>query len=294
MAYRYEVARVRLASDVPVSELASFAVEGPAEAPPPSATAGAPVNPGEETLIFRGQGWVGGLLRRVESRIGPAGYRLRIEGAGEFSVVAGGTIERRQDGPAADPLTPRVVAAALGPCLLLALAMRGTWCLHAAAAGAGRAAVALSGESGCGKSTLAAALASGAVGWRRIADDLLPVALEADAPVALPRFPQPKLEPGGQWRRPAPDQLALAAVYLLEPGGDRVELDRLSARAAALALVRQTVAARLFAADLQAEHFEFCAALARRLPVYSLRFPRRPEVLPAMVAAIAGGSPAPC
>lgn len=70
-----------------------------------------------------------------------------------------------------------------------------------------------------------------------------------------------------------------------------MRIRRLSSRDAALALVGQTVGARLFAADLQASHLDFCARLAGRLPVFTLRFPRRPEALPAMVEAIATGAP---
>ena len=87
--------------------------------------------------------------------------------------------------------------------------------------------------------------------------------------------------PGWRDTIPAERQKALLKI------ADAVEARRLSRRAAAVVLVRQTVAARLFDARLQADHLEFCAELSRRLPVLSLRFPRHLDALPAMTEAIA-------
>ena len=127
----------------------------------------------------------------------------------------------------------------------------------------------------------------GAAGWRQIGDDLLPVRSDGEAGRALPRFPQPNLPLQSQWGPPAPAEVDLAAVYLLEPEGGAVEIHQLTRRRAVLALVGQTVAARLFDAELQGRLLDFCAELARCLPVRGLRYPRRLEALPSMTAAIA-------
>lgn len=276
-----------LGSDLPIGQLRPFAAQAPLPVPD--------VGPemaqvrGEGRSVYAGPGWVGGILCRVESRRCHGGYLLGIEGAGEFTVSEDGDQVRRRQPVAGADLSQEVTAAVLGPCLALALALRGIWCLHAGGAGTQRSAVALIGESGSGKSTLAAALARGGAGWRLVADDLLPVRLAGAAIHALPRFPQPGLAPAGQWRRPAPDAVALAAVYVLEPGSKQVDVCPLTRRAAALALVGQTVAARLFDADLQSRHLVFCAQAAQRLPVHCLRFPRRRGALPAMIAAVVAG-----
>ncbi len=279
-----------MASDTAIGRLAPFSVAAGGEksrgrAPSIAWSRGKPV--------YVGPGWVGGRLLRVESRREPRGYLLRIERAGDFAVSAdGGLIRGGRTEPGSSPSPgDEVVSAVLGPCLALALALRGIWCFHASAAGTERSAVALIGDSGAGKSTLAAALAAQSADWLRIGDDVLPVRLQGHAASALPRFPQPGLEPRLQWRPPAPAAVDLAAVFVLEPGGGDVEVRPLSRRDAVLALVRQTVAARLFDADLQARHLEVCAELAQELPVRELRFPRRPAALPSMTAAIAGAVP---
>jgi hypothetical protein len=285
------VAHLVLAADLPIGQLQPFA----AQAPPTGSDFGQEVFqvPSDDRPVYAGPGWVGGILRRVESRRCRGGYLLRIEGAGEFAVSEDGAqVVLRQPVQGAK-LSQEATAAVLGPCLVLALALQGIWCLHAGGAGTERSAVALIGESGSGKSTLAAALARGSSGWRLVADDLLPIRLDSGVAQVLPRFPQPNLAPRFQWRRPAPETVQLAAVYVLDPGGDEVEVRRLSRREAALALVRQTVAARLFDAELQARHLDFCVEAARRLPILELRYPRRREVLPSMTAAIVAG-PAGC
>ncbi|MFQ5350634.1 MAG: hypothetical protein ACE5EG_09355 [Thermoanaerobaculia bacterium] len=279
------MAGLRLAVDVACRQLGPFAATGVAAGP----FAAAPANWDGGTPGYAGPGWVGGRLRRVESWRSGNGYLLRIEGAGEYLVRGDGSeIVSRRCLQAGGP-SEAVAAAVLGPCLVLAMALHGVWCLHASAAGAADRVVALAGESGSGKSTLAAALASLGGIWRRVGDDLLPVRLAGDGGRALPRFPQPKLAPELQWLPPAPEEVELAALYLLAPDADEVEVRQLSRRRAAEVLVGQTVAARLFDAELQARHLDFCAGLAGVLPVRTLRFPRRRAALPAMTTAIVAG-----
>lgn len=214
------------------------------------------------------------------------GLRLRVAPDGGELVV------ERPDGMSADD--PVVLRSVLGPGLLLALALQGSFALHAGAvARGGRAAVFL-GDSGAGKSTLSAALdRRRADGWRRLADDVLPVAPGAEAGIdALPEFPQLKLGPEEQYVADpsSPERLPVAAFYLLEtPAADEdaVTITTLSPRDAAVALLTHTVASRLFAPDLAARHFAFCAAAAAAVPVRRLRYPRRLPALDAVAEALA-------
>lgn len=216
------------------------------------------------------------------------GYGLRLRVAVDGSELV---VERPGDLPEDDPV---VVRSVLGPGLLLALALRGSFALHAGAvARGGRAAVFL-GDSGAGKSTLAAALdRRRAGGWRRLADDVLPVTRAADGGIdALPEFPQLKLGPEEQYVADpsSPERLPVAAFYLLEtPAADEdaVTITTVSPRDAAVALLAHTVASRLFAPDLAARHFAFCAAAAAAVPLKRLRYPRRLQALDAVAEALA-------
>ncbi len=134
------------------------------------------------------------------------------------------------------------------------------------------------GESGRGKSTLAAALAAG--GWRRLADDVAVIEPGGAGAELLPAFPQLKLPPAAQ---PAggPERLPLAALFVLA-GGDEVTVSPLAPAAALAALVRHTVAARLFDEDLLVRQLADLGRVAAGVPAYELVVPHRRELLPAV------------
>jgi hypothetical protein len=180
------------------------------------------------------------------------------------------------------PPPPELAELLLGAPLLLALALRGTFCLHGSAVLAPEGVVAFLGESGAGKSTLARELVR--CGMERIADDLLLVR-SGSPPVAIPRFPQPRLAPSEQ-PAAAPLEAPLAAIYLLGGHADRAQGERLASVAAALALARHTVAARLFDQDLLERHLAFAASLAAAAPVRHLRYPWRPGGVEIVAATI--------
>ena len=236
-------------------------------------------------MLFDGEAPVAGQTRRVRCVLQPDVYRIEIEGAGVFAVArTGGAVTVLAGGRAAAGDTA-LAAALAGPPLALGFALRGTFCLHASAVEREGRAIAFLGESGAGKSTLArllAGLPDG--GWRRLADDLLPVALSPGGPEARPRFPQPGL--AGAAAAALPERLPLAAVYVLAGPAGEVAITPLAGRAGALALVRHTVAARLFAADLLARHLEHAAAVAAAAPVRVLTYPWTADALPAVAAAL--------
>ena len=199
---------------------------------------------------------------------------------------------------------PAIAQSILGPGLLLALALQGSFAFHAGAAALGERAAVFLGDSGAGKSTLAADLDQRrADGWQRLADDVLPVAPAADGGLdAWPEFPQLKLAAEAQYVAGGsrPERVPVAAIYLLDafsastdaPASASdiaaaVTISTVSPRDAMLALVAHTMAGRLFAPDLAARHFAFCAAVAAAVPLKRLRYPRRLEALDAVAQALA-------
>ena len=282
----YSIAGRRLITDLLCDPLATFELSGvPAALAPEEPAAVSP----DGRITFDGDGRIGGGFRRVTCREAGDGYRLQVGGVGVFAVTADGEI---RGGPLAPDLAPAALAeAALGPALILALALQRVFCLHAGAVAAGDRAVAFLGPSGAGKSTLAARLPELGRGWRRVADDVLPVAASPGAPCALPYFPQLKLARHEQAADPRDARLELAAVYLLAPpapAADEVAIRPLTGWAATVALARHTVAARLFGPALLAAHLAFCAEAAARVPIRTLAVPRRPDALPRVAAALEG------
>jgi hypothetical protein len=269
---------------------------GATAAPPPypSLRFGAPATASEGawSVIYDGPGLVDGTLSTIRSALSTAGER-RVDFADResFHLDARGEVLRRR-GPG--PADARSQERALGAPLALALAMRGVHLLHASAVGvrAGdfghRGVVALTAQSGAGKSTLAAAAERHpALGWRRVADDILPVRLDPPAR-ALPHFPQLKLAEHEAYNSTERSELKLDHLVEIEhaPQVTAIELERLPPAEACLALARATVAAKLFDPALLRQHFELCAAAGQTLPVHRLRYPTGLDRLPEVLAAL--------
>lgn len=246
----------------------------------------------------RTTGWVGGVEREVEVRSAPSGFLLGPPGSSRLFVGPDGRIERvgpdgepLDTGPEAPPWSDDDRELLLGPGLVLALALQGTWCLHASAAAWGGRAVAFLGESGVGKSTLAAHLGgSSQSGWHLVADDILPVTAGEGGAFAWPRFPQRKLPADAQPGAALPERLPLALICDLQPAAPEAApaAERLPEAAAATAILRQTAGARLFDAALLEAHLAFAAELAARVPVYRLAVPRSLEALGAVRRCVGG------
>jgi hypothetical protein len=291
----------------------------PAIAPPDHPAPGT-----KNKTIFDGPGWLGGVERRVISRIGPRGYELEVAGVGLFRVAADGRAAACVSVDSAATAT-QVEEAATGIALVLALALQGVFCLHAGAVRVGDAVVAAIGESGSGKSTLVHWLSdTDPAAWPLVADDVLAMERLDSGITVRPDFPQPRLPSGAQPGLHFPPQLPLGAVFVLDtfdhprPGavdwatgtraapsrdpigpiaegrGDRlhagslaaeVSADRLSPAKAAHALARHTIALRLFGQRLAERHISFCADVVQQTEVVALRYPRVREALP-LVASI--------
>jgi hypothetical protein len=230
--------------------------------------------------------------RPIECTVDSGAYRLSIGGIGSLWVALdGGSFGCSYMAPGVAP--KHVQQALLGPAITLALALQGTFCLHASAVEVDSGLLAFVGKTGAGKSTLARMLADSALlGQRRASDDILPLKLDSDQPTAQIDFPQLKLAPDQQPCLSGPSSLPLRALFLLRAPTDAspqraVRVERLGARDSLLALIRHTVAARLFDAELLERHLTFSAAVAGRIPVWRLSYPREPASLPRLAKAIA-------
>lgn len=267
----YGVAGQALACDRPIPSLAALRSErtsdltvrfGPVALPPRAAT------------VFDGSARVG--TRECKVRCLSAGGRdlLQISGAGAFSISREpGSIEVDPEPGAGGPA---VEEALLGPALVLALARRGIFVLHASAVLLQGEAIGFLGDSGAGKSTLARLLAE--EGAALAADDLLAI---AEGPAALPHFPQLKLEPAAMTAIAGlSPRYPLRRLYALAPAPPEAEVASadLHPVGAASLLLRHTVAGRLFAADLLSAHFDFAVGIAGSLPLRRLTVPRRLDV----------------
>lgn len=245
------------------------------------------------TPIYDGPGQLAGGIERIRSERGDlGGYRVTHEDGEAFTISSdGGTIRRlAAAAPAPDTFAFSHMTRAMGAPLALAFALREIYLLHASGVAAVDGSVlALSAESGGGKSTLAgAARTHPEFGLARVADDQLPVRL-GRSPVALPHFPQLKLQAADQYPAEAPPCVPLAAIIELEVDAScrMPELTRETAPSAIQLLVRSTVAAKLFDRELLARHFNACASAALTLPAYRLRYPHALDRLGEALQALA-------
>jgi hypothetical protein len=272
----YRIASQDVWVDQELDVLAPFQRTARAGASPASLPPELPLASEERAMIYRGPGWIAGQTRHFQLAEGPAGYRLTIDGIGIFSIARDGS-QIRSLGESSASSFEHQIEAILGPALILALALQGTWCLHAGSVLVGGEAVAFLGESGRGKSTLAGYLGeSASQGWQRLSDDVLPVSRLAGGIRALPHFPQLKLAHTDQPVHIAPERLRLKSVYLLASPTDSaqpIEINPLPPAEALLAFVRNTIAARLFSKELLASHLEFCQELAQQVPVRQFSYP---------------------
>lgn len=277
---RYRIAGHVFDCDLRTPLLDGFAVAAPAMRPP----GGGSFDRDFPVAVFAGRNQIAGAEREVECRWGDAGYRLSVADVGEFLIAPDGAsilVREATEGSPEDLFQTLV-----GPLLIVAMAARGTFCLHASAVALDGRAVVFMGCSGAGKSTLAAALPSLATSrWRRVADDLLPISRSEGEGRVVCRsdFPQLKLDPSEQAAL-SPPRLPVSEFYLLRPppppGSAEILFTELDSAAAALALVSQGVATRLFAQPLLAEHFAFSAAVATGPRVCELRVPWSQAALP--------------
>jgi hypothetical protein len=248
-----------------------------------------PVNSG---LICRANGWIGEEQREVECWSAPPGLVLKVAGGSDFYLAPGGRAIVPVDGNQLHSKQGRIASHSFlsgldreilaGPALVLALALRGIWCLHASAALYNGDLIVFLGESGQGKSTLAAYLATDNPGWCRVADDILPVTINSGGVMAWPRFPQLKLPAEAQPGVTLQEQLPVSKVCVLTEsiGRELSGLKVLAAGQSVQAYLANTAGARLFDPELLAMHLAFCTHAAGYVPVTLLPYAHQREALP--------------
>ena len=154
--YCYHVAGQDLVSDREIEALAAFAAsDEPLPTEPADPEPATPLT--EAPILFAGRAWVGGATRWVECRSADGAYRLTIAGEPILRIEPSGVIRRGQGRPGQGEPSEELL---VGPALILALASRGVFCLHASAVQVGGGVLLLPGDSGRGKSTLAATWSS--------------------------------------------------------------------------------------------------------------------------------------
>jgi len=230
-------------------------------------------------LISRAKGWVGGAQRKVETWSAPAGVLLKVEDGSDFYISSDGQTIRRSEGKLDLQKLDREIL--VGPVLVLALALRGVWSLHASAAMYKENIVVFLGESGQGKSTLAAYLSQNK-DWRLVTDDILPTEIDASGVYVLPHFPQLKLPMDAQPCIGLPERLPLKTICVLAPAAPDVapELQALTTAQGVQTLLSHIAGTRLFSAELLAKHLEFSAQVGKQIPAYRLVYPHRRDTLP--------------
>jgi hypothetical protein len=248
----------------------------------------------------------------------PLGFRLAYSHAGVFDLSADASVIVWYPSVNASPELARTIV--LGPVLALALEISGHLCLHGSAVAVGDTGIAFIAPKFHGKSTLASALARAGASF--IGDDTLAVS-PGDPPMLRPGTGSVRL-----WQDAAKEleiglhcrtvveglkttatgfvgspvsaaAVALAAVYVLEPvlpddapwAAERVPL---AAAPAVIALAHHAKLPDVLVGYAAAgTRLAGAAALARVVPVYTLRIARSFALLPAAVECILGWHSAP-
>ena len=282
----YRIAGQEFQFPCPVLELAPFEVKSangdgrtsPDEiSPPSSASDSSQAAPPSLTLLSRTDGLVGGAIRQVETWSAPPGYLLKVAGGSDFYIAPEGQFISHAGSDSTDsPWSKLVREIVVGPALVLALALRGVWCMHASAVTCNGNVSAFLGESGQGKSTLASHLSPR---MQLVADDILPVTLTDPGLACWPHFPQLKLPLEAQPSPSLPESLPVNRICQLETA-EEISLHPQSPSEATQTLLRHTAGTRLFPPDLLSKHLAFSAQAGSKIQLSRLAYPRRMDALP--------------
>ncbi|HWR13935.1 MAG TPA: hypothetical protein VN577_03850 [Terriglobales bacterium] len=232
-------------------------------------------------------------------------YRLRYRDQSEFVVRDDGSMAWANWPPS---LTLEDAATyLLGPVIGLVLRLRGTTCLHAAAAEIRDRLAVFTGTAGAGKSSLCAAMSLR--GHRVSGDDVLPLFQNAGQYTACAAYPRVRLWPDStaalcgnaealelltpNWdkrflavdttdRRLIEGRPSIGCIYVLSgrSEGGSISIEELSAREALIDLVANTYANYLLDRRMRAEELQFLSGLVHTIPVFRVRVTQGLHLLP--------------
>jgi hypothetical protein len=233
---------------------------------------------------------------------------LRFPALADFEIDGRGEVIRPWPQPGCTLETVRHLL--LDQVLPRVLALRGQLVVHAGAVRVDDRAIAFLGESGHGKSTLTAGL--DLAGFSAISDDGLVVRRRGDRVVAVATYPSLRLWPdaldGVYVARPetapmahyssklrvanrgtegAPDEPPLlSALYVLGPPSAELAITPMGPRDAAMAIIAGTFQIDPTDTARVAAIFDAAMDLAAGVRTFSLRYPRRFDLLPEVQRAV--------
>jgi hypothetical protein len=233
---------------------------------------------------------------------------LRFPDLADFEIDGRGEVIRPLPQPGSTLETTRHLL--LDQVLPRVLALRGQLVVHAGAVRVSERAIAFLGESGYGKSTLTASFDH--AGFPAMSDDGLVVRRRGERVVAVATYPSLRLWPdaldGVYAARPETAPMAhyssklrvetrgtdaapvrapqLDALYVLGPPSPELEITPMGPRDAAMAIIAGSFQIDPTDKVRVAAIFDATMDLAAGVPTFSLRYPRRFDLLPEVQRAI--------
>jgi len=171
-----------------------------------------------------------------------------------------------------DQTDSRVLELAIGAALISLCAREDLFFIHASAVKAPAGVALFMAESGVGKSTLARHVGEH---WHQLADDIVPLSVFNNKVTLHTDYPQLKLKNNCIDDYLAYNSLSTDVIFQLqgEPS-DEVQFEELDRVNGMLAIIRHSVATRLFDEDLLQIHMAFAGLVADKVPVVKLSYPR--------------------
>ncbi len=285
--FNYSVAGLHVVSDTEIESLQHLAIPNSCEAAL-SPVRLRPAKEESENLLYTGTSTLFGAQQTVFCWENKDVFSLRMGNLGQVLIDRECNVVRitRNSPNSLDGL----VKIASGPALILALALHNVYCLHASAANINGRLCLFLGESGRGKSTL---VSYSKFGLERVCDDVLPVAFNNNRLMALPHFPQLKLGKCDQYGLDWPETCRVKQVFLLNNRGPlspsaKISLRRLNKTEVTTAILRHTVAAKLFSSGLLRRHMQFSASVAEASNVTGLDYPMGLAKVPKILELVCG------
>lgn len=172
---------------------------------------------------------------------------------------------------------PEILELAIGAAFISLCARQDSFFLHSSAVKTPAGAAIFMAESGVGKSTLARHVDQN---WHQLADDIVPLSVFNNQVMLHTDYPQLKLANNAIDDYPSYNNCNTAVIFQLqaEPS-EEVTFEELDRATGMLAIIRHSVATRLFDEELLRIHMAFAGLVAHKVPVVKLSYPRNLDQL---------------